>query len=123
MGGDTPPYFQMFNQGEIVPGRMIRKGKWKLICYANKKKYDLLFNLEKDPHELTNVIAKYLEQAETLRKLVYKDWEIERIKENYKIKKEQHKILSQWGENVDYEEKERWHIPSNLKQIDEDNFI
>ena len=102
---------------------MITKGKWKLICYANKKKYDLLFNLEKDPHELTNVIAKYLEQAETLRKLLYKDWEIERIKENYKIKKEQHKILSQWGENVDYEEKERWHIPSNLKQIDEDNFI
>jgi choline-sulfatase len=40
---------------KFYPGRMLRKGKWKLIHYYLYDKYDLLFNLETDPQECRNV--------------------------------------------------------------------
>ncbi len=110
-------------EGEIVPGRMIRKGDWKLISYASIEEFDLLFNLNQDPDELNNVLNQYPEKAGKLKKLMNKNWPIEDIIEKYSLKKKYHQILSEWGQSIDYEEKERWHIPAKLKDINKENFI
>ncbi|MFW6309094.1 MAG: sulfatase-like hydrolase/transferase, partial [bacterium] len=110
-------------EDKIVPGRMLRKDKWKLISYANYNECDLLFNLDDDPHELNNVIEKYPEKVKELRDLIYEDWDIENVIENYRYKKKNQEILNKWGETADYQEKERWRIPVEITEIDESNFI
>lgn len=108
---------------ELIPGRMVRKGKWKLISYFNYDKHDLLFNLENDPHELNNLQGKYLEIEKKLKEIIYYNWNIKDIKKKYKHKRNSHKILSKWGEKIDFEENERWRIPGFITKINEDNFI
>lgn len=108
---------------DIVPGRMIRKGKWKLISYAGYKEHDLLFNLEDDPHELNNVVTEYYDKAKELRELIYKNWNIESIIENFEYKQENQQILNKWGEATNYQEQERWIIPAEITEINESNFV
>tara|TARA_B100000959_G_scaffold118802_2_gene124921 strand:- start:491 stop:1876 length:1386 start_codon:yes stop_codon:yes gene_type:complete len=46
--------------------RMIRDERWKLIYYPNQKKYQF-FNVEKDPHELTDLAGSPTHSAEVKR--------------------------------------------------------
>ncbi len=94
--------------GNFIPGRMVRKGKWKLISYYSYDNEDLLFNIENDSNELSNVIHQYPDVAEELKKVLNKGWYIPQIIEMHKRKLSHAGILIHWGRNSGVEESERY---------------
>lgn len=97
--------------GKAIPCRMIKQGKWKLISYAFYEKDDLLFDLENDPHEITNLAEKYPEKAKELKELLNEGWDIDKTIAEHKWKLANYAILEKWGQVVDVEEPERWKVP------------
>ncbi len=94
--------------GRFIPGRMVRGGKWKLISYASYEAEDLLFDIEKDPHELSNVIGEFPDQAAELRLLLKGEWDIPAIIKMHQRKLAHVEILVKWGQNSGVAEEERY---------------
>ena len=86
--------------GRDVPGRMVRFEKWKLISYAGYDDQDLLFDLEKDPYELNNVIGDNPETAQELKALLKNDWNPEEMLVRAERKKHQRQLMHKWGKAV-----------------------
>ncbi|MHB1421512.1 MAG: sulfatase-like hydrolase/transferase [Bacillota bacterium] len=101
----------------FVPGRMIRKGRWKLISYASFEEFDMLFDIEKDAFELNNVFHENHKIARELNALLSLNWNVENIVEMHKFKLENYKILKRWGKTVDIKEQERWIIPETALKL------
>ncbi|GKX27576.1 choline-sulfatase [Vallitalea longa] len=103
--------------GKIIPGRMIRQDKWKLITYAYHEEYDLLFDMEEDPYELNNVADYNNNIVQKLRNTVQKDWDIPLIIEKFKENALNHNILNDWSLLTGSKEKERWAVPQEFVKI------
>lgn len=102
---------------KYIPGRMIRKGKWKLVTYLGYEEHDLLFDLEEDPFELNSVIKLHDKIALELIGIIYDNWDTKTIIDNCEMKDECHSILNKWGCTVGAKEKERWKIPHEFVQF------
>ena len=66
-------------EGVVAPCRMVRRDHLKLIYTHGHP--DLLYDLERDPQELDNLIGHpdYAEAEQTLRAEIFKDWNPEEI--------------------------------------------
>jgi choline-sulfatase len=89
--------------GRIVPGRMVRRGKWKLITYHEDEEHDLLFDVEDDPYELTNLIGAAPEVASDLRSTVTSDWRPAEIVRRAHHKRADHGLIMKWGSAMDFD--------------------
>ena len=74
--------------GPCVPTRMVRKGAYKLIythCHP-----DLLYNLETDPDERTNLAGDYAfaEVLKSLRSICFEDWDPVEIDRQIRLSQE-----------------------------------
>lgn len=67
--------------GSTGPSKMIRKGPWKYMYLEGVD--ELLFNLEDDPKELTNLIDQpdYQQTANELRSIAMKDWNPDELRQ------------------------------------------
>ena len=108
----------MYQRAEkgIVPGRMIRRGKWKYISYAGYQN-DLLFDIEADPHELHNFLTEQPSVSAELRAELYRDWDIPGIIKRAEIMKKHMGLLARWGAAVDVPEPERWVVTEKARQL------
>lgn len=104
-------------QGEDLIGRMVRKGKYKYITYAKHEEYDLLFNIEKDPFELNNIIDKIPEKAIEFKKIAYDEWDIENVYKNYKDHNQSVKLIKAWNKCIRLDNSEKWNPPSSSKEL------
>lgn len=60
----------LFDGGaRLFPGRMVRRGRWKLVTYHPLRRKDLLFDIDRDPYELSNIIADFPHVALELRSI------------------------------------------------------
>jgi len=103
-------------QGEAVPGRMIRRGKWKYITYAGYEEHDLLFDVEADPFELHNAARGNAKVVEELRAIACRDWDSPGIRRKHEEQAAHFKTLRRWGDAVDVDEPERWCVPSRFRK-------
>ncbi|GKX31494.1 choline-sulfatase [Vallitalea longa] len=94
-----------------VPCRMLRKGKYKLITYSSYDEFDLLFDLEDDPHELEDISKDHQDIVKEMKNIICSNWNIEEVKNMYSEKKRNHAILNKWGEKTGAIDSERWNIP------------
>lgn len=101
-------YKESNKKSQFIPGRMIRKGQWKLISYLGYDEYDLLFNLEEDPDELNNVLSQHPDKVMELKSLMIQDWDIEKVKKNFINKKRHLQIIERWGKETGVKDIERW---------------
>ncbi|MFP4017409.1 MAG: sulfatase-like hydrolase/transferase, partial [Halanaerobiales bacterium] len=93
-------------EGDLITGRMIRKGCWKYIKYAFKNE-DYLFNLKDDPGENINLIDSYPDKVKELSSLLEENWNPEEIIKRHHIKNKHFEILDKWGQVVKPDEPER----------------
>lgn len=110
-------FMERDEDGRPIPGRMIRKGKWKLISYAHYEEDDLLFHLDEDPYERVNRVQTENEIYRELRSLLTQDWEPGRLIERHTRKAAHYKLLEQWGKAVQPPEPERWLIPEQALRL------
>jgi len=66
-------------EGAVAPVVMVKRGALKYI--ASPVDPELLFDLERDPDELINLVAdkKYLEKVEAMRGLAAQRWDLESL--------------------------------------------
>jgi choline-sulfatase len=112
-------FLEKDDAGKSIPGRMIRQGRWKLICYAGYEEHDLLFDMEKDPLEIRNARASYPEIYTILQERLYKDWDIPGIVRTAENKAMHYRLLAKWGKNSDAPEPERWPVPETAFHLPE----
>lgn len=94
--------------GRFIPGRMVRRGNWKLISYHTYEDEDLLFDIADDPDELANIAGQFPEKAAELKSLLQKEWDVPQIIKMYERKLSHIRILTKWGQNSGVEEQERY---------------
>ena len=113
-GGEDPDRAVVSEQytylaaGGSSMGRMVRWRNWKFITYSGFPGEDLLFDMEKDPGELENVIARHPETAASLRR------EAERYKSYDQVMEHERWVLRQLRVLMacDYEDpEEHWQCP------------
>lgn len=109
--------FMYFQEEEMVPGRMLRQGKWKYMEYCGCENSSQLFNLAEDPQELTNVYAQESEVAARFREHLRDTWPVTAIMEHYRERREHHELLAQWGKAVDVPEPERWVVTESATRL------
>lgn len=100
-----------------TPGAMIRKGKYKLICYDGYEEADLLFDLESDPLELLNLAKENTTVCKTLKKELLEWWDAKKISTECKRIGKHHKILAKWGAVSHAEERDLWEVTERARQI------
>ncbi|WFR59910.1 sulfatase-like hydrolase/transferase [Anaerocolumna sp. AGMB13025] len=91
-----------------IPGRMVRMDKWKYITYAGYEDYDLLFNLEEDPHELVNLFDEQPDIVKEMRKIVHHNWDTEKIINRYAVREKNLELQAKWFKNSQLDQSERW---------------
>ncbi len=76
---DDAVFSEYLAEGAVAPVVMVKRGALKYI--ASPADPELLFDLDRDPDELTNVIAdkKYLEKVDALRLEVSRRWDLEAL--------------------------------------------
>lgn len=95
-----------------VPGRMIRRGRWKFVTFRGMEEFDLLFDMEEDPEELRDLSGERPEVARDLRRRLSEGWEPERVLKRYREKTAHHRLRTEWGRSVDVPDlpADRWQI-------------
>lgn len=104
--------------GAPVLGRMVRSGAWKLIHYVGYDASDMLFNVQDDPYETVNEAPQNAKTVETLRKIIYNEWDIQAVKDTYLYRKWQHSVLAKWGAACNVE-REHWKVPAAAVRLPE----
>ena len=103
--------------GKRVPGRMVRRSKWKYITYAGYEDSDLLFDLEKHPHVLVNLIEGQPVTAEEMREIAFKNWDTQEIVNRYTVREKNLRLQARWIKNTQPDQSERWiATPEALEQ-------
>lgn len=100
--------YAYLSAGGSSMGRMIRWKNWKFFTYSGFPDADVLFDLEKDPDELDNVIEKYPQVAEKMRAAAssYKSYDEIMVHEEWVVR--QLRLLMQ----CDFDDfEERWQCP------------
>lgn len=87
---DRPAFAEYHGHGVRGSWYLIRKGPWKLIYYVGAP--NQLFNIEKDPQELNNVLDKHLDIAADMEKEIRKICDPE--KQNIRAEKYIYKELA-----------------------------
>ncbi|WP_353496521.1 sulfatase-like hydrolase/transferase [Vibrio sp. CB1-14] len=91
------------SDGTPIIARMIRKGPLKLIRYHGKESQDLLFDVESDPYELTNIIGEVSETTvQALLDLMYQGWDLERAVDLHTEKMADNELLTRWGKEQNF---------------------
>lgn len=113
-GGEDPDRMVVSEQytylaaGGSSLGRMVRWKNWKFVTYSGFSGEDLLFDMEKGPGELENVIARHPDTAACLRKEAEKYRSYEQVMEHERWVLRQLRVLMA----CDYEDtKEHWQCP------------
>ncbi|MFO7870447.1 MAG: sulfatase-like hydrolase/transferase [Kiritimatiellia bacterium] len=103
---------------EIVPARMIRKGRWKLIHYEHKEVPDQLFDLETDPGELEDRSAGEADFLAGLKEELTRNWEPERVAAVFAEKRGHLALINRSYPNAcpAEPETERRAVPEHAKQ-------
>lgn len=110
-------YVERTNDDNPVPARMLRTGKWKLICYADDKESDLLFDLEADPSELHNLAAERPDVAAKLRETLVAGWRPETISSQVAERARKHKPIHDWAKFGPVDDPDRWPIPDRAREV------
>jgi choline-sulfatase len=97
-------------------GRMVRKGDWKYITYADYPQDDELYNVIKDPLEMIQVKEEYPEIAEEMRELAYKGIDVDKIIQDNILRDENYNIIKQWGIATRVEGVGRWILTEEAKE-------
>lgn len=102
-----------------APGRMVRKGTWKYITYFGHEEQDVLFDLQTDPYEQTDVSGRYPDVKRELRAVALQDWNpVEQIR-RHRLQLRHLQLLGRWGANTDVAETERWPVPEHARALPE----
>ena len=105
----TQPY-----DGGLVPGRMVRGGKWKLIRFAHADVPDQLFDLERDPEELENRAADAPEVVSRLGAALEAGWDPEAVARRAREKRPHLRLIQAANHVVRPAEPETdlWRVPA-----------
>ena len=104
-------------QGEVAVSRSIRKGNYKLICYANHPELDQLFDVSQDRYECNNIIRTNPLVYSELKSFIEQDWNIEKIRAEYREKAQNHRVINQFGDVTSVGVTERRPIPEHATQL------
>lgn len=103
----------------MVPGRMIRQGRWKYVSFAHSDSPGLLFDVVDDPEEVNEVSAEHPDLVSELESLLSDGWEIERLARRYREKRAQRRLISQAPPNPLIRRDEHWHVPECARHLPE----
>lgn len=103
--------------GKLHPGRMIRRGRWKLVHYHGLGEHDLLFDIDSDPEETQNLAKEYPEKADALRSALKRDWEVDRLKAHRRERDHHGRLIRNWAEAVEPAELEHWVAPEEACEM------
>jgi choline-sulfatase len=92
----------------LCQARMVRKGDWKLMHFANEHVDDMLFNVREDPLEQHECSAARPEVVRGLRTIAYEDWRPDEAARRRGEKRAHHHILRQAGEAAGGPPEECW---------------
>ncbi len=103
---DKPVYSENLAEGAQAPILMVKQGKMKYICSGVDP--EQLFNLDKDPDELCNLIGNvgYQTEHETLSALATAKWDMASLTEKIKLSQKRRLYLRQvlrMGETADWD--------------------
>jgi len=121
-GGEDPDRFVLAEvidrdgKNAVRPGRMIRKGRFKLFCYEGLPEHDRLYDLKADPGEKENLAAREKKVLGELKDLLRRGWDPATIAERHAMKAAHHRILNRWWTNHPFEQTERWRPPAGLER-------
>lgn len=101
-------FFYGSEQTGPCPARMVRRGEWKLMHYANEQVGDMLFNLCEDPEEVLNRNTECDAIANELRQIARADWDPKEVSRRKQEKQKHHRILTAAGEPVGGPPEECW---------------
>ncbi|MAG35607.1 MAG: hypothetical protein CL878_05095 [Dehalococcoidia bacterium] len=99
--------------------RMIRSDKWKLCYYHG---YDpQLFNLEDDPHELSDRAQDPAcrEVREHLTERVLDGWDPEWVAEKMSVKRREQEIQRSWAQHTEPADHFRWDLRPEMSYLDD----
>jgi choline-sulfatase len=94
------------------PGRMIRRGPWKLIQYRGHE--PMLFNLDEDPHEFTDRAAdrSCRQIRDDLQARVTAGWDPERAEALLARRSRDRAMLAAWRQEWDVLDEDHWYGPA-----------
>lgn len=92
-------------------GRLIRRGKWKLISYVNHPEEELLICPDNDPWEIHNRITEFPEIADELREIAYRGVCAGDIVEEKNVRDDGYQMVAQFHERKSWEPYETWLPP------------
>jgi len=118
--GDTPDvpdwpdtaFAENYMRSVDRPGRMVRRGPWKLNVHHGYDRPEL-FNLDEDPDE-------YVDRAEDpacapvreeLTALVLDGWDAEQVERTLARRGPDHKVLADWADAVRPDDPDQWSAP------------
>jgi choline-sulfatase len=110
-------YLEKDKAGKLIPSRMLRSGKWKLVSYVHYEEYDLLLDMDSNPHETINMRQQYPQIYRDLKDQLMNGWDISGIERTAELKSKHHLILAKWGKHTDVAELERWPVPEHARQL------
>jgi choline-sulfatase len=103
-------FMESGERGALVPGRMIRYGKWKMIRYKGYEAHDLLFDMVNDPGETYNLRAEKPEQYMRLARMLENEWHTDFICQQYARYKAHIEVISQWNRATGKTDEHVWKI-------------
>ncbi len=99
-------FVEQGKDGNVYPGVMVKKDRWKFIRYYMHEQFDMLFDTEEDPYEMNNIINKLPELQNDMSKILDDEWEIDSIISRYKVNSYNHNIIRKWKNACNVKEKE-----------------
>lgn len=91
-----------------VIARMVRKGRYKFITYVGYEEYDLLFDLDADPEEKSNIAADHTALVDELKGIALKGWDPQTVLQSYKDYTKTIQLVKAWERAVGLDDTERW---------------
>ena len=88
----------------MVPGRMLRSGKWKYIHFHQHDTDDLLFDLENDPYEQVNAIDSAGSVSTNLKESLCKGWDPEGIMSYLSEKSKSFSLINRYSASLGIDE-------------------
>jgi len=105
-------------------GKMLRKGEWKFITYADYPHDDELYRLRDDPGEVRPLGNRYPEIAASFREEAYRNLDVGALMRAHNVKARNYEMMGRWGrahgtDKTDYAG-ERWACTEEGKALPED---
>jgi choline-sulfatase len=103
--------------GQMTRQRMIRRGDWKLIYYADHPVQ--LFNLREDPEERQDRAndPRAVGTKEDLLGRVLDGWDAEKIRDTIVARRRDKELIGAWARNVEPADQYRWSLDAELNQL------